>query len=119
MAECAAENEALMLREMAYRELSIIPENTTHPIRNSAAMFFAWLCGGLVPLIPYFFFPVALGINISIVITLFGLFLLGVLTSRYTKQNPLTAGFTILLLAGTAIIVGYVIGHFSDMLIPH
>jgi predicted membrane protein (TIGR00267 family) len=119
MAECAACNEALMLNEMAYRELSIIPEKISHPIKNSMAMFFAWFCGGLFPLIPYLFCPVAVGIYISIGITLFGLFLLGVITSRYTKQNPLMAGLTIFLLAGTAIVVGYIIGHFSEMLISH
>lgn len=118
MAECAAENEALMLKEMAYRELSIIPESTSHPLRNSLAMFCAWLSGGFLPLLPYFFFPIALGINISIAVTLVGLFFLGVLTSRYTKQNPLTAGLTIFLLAGTAIVAGYFIGHYSDLLIP-
>lgn len=119
MAECASENEELMLKEMAYRELLIIPETTSHPIRNSIAMFFAWLIGGYVPLFPYFFLSVEKGINISIAITLLGLFLLGVTTSRYTKQNPLIAGLTIFFLAGAAIIAGYVIGHFSDMLIAH
>ena len=119
MAECAAENEALILNEMAYRELSIIPEKISHPVRNSLAMFFAWLSGGFIPLLPYLFLPVAFGINISVGITLCGLFLLGVATSRYTKQNPVIAGLTIFLLAGTAITAGYFIGHFSNMLISH
>jgi len=119
MAACAAENEELMLNEMAYRELSIIPEKISHPARNSIAMFFAWLSGGFIPLLPYFFFSVFFGIYISIGITLCGLFFLGVLTSRYTKQNPIIAGLTIFLLAGAAIVAGYIIGHFSDMLIQH
>lgn len=118
MAECAAENEELILKEMAYRELSIIPEKISHPIRNSVAMFFAWLCGGFIPLFPYLFFPVSLGVHISIGTTLCGLFLLGVFTSRYTKDNPLVAGLTIFFLAGTAIAAGYFIGHFSNMLLP-
>lgn len=119
MAECAADHEALMLNEMAYRELLIIPEKTSHATKNSMAMFFAWFCGGFIPLLPYVFYSVAVGVYISIGITLFGLFLLGVVTSRYTKQNPLIAGLTIFLLAGTAIVVGYIIGHFSDILISH
>jgi vacuolar iron transporter family protein len=119
MADCASENEALMLNEMAYRELMIIPETSSHTIRNSMAMFFAWLSGGFIPLLPYFFFPIHLGIRISIGITLSGLFCLGAATSRYTKQNPLSAGFTIFFLAGGAILAGYAIGHFCDMLIPH
>jgi predicted membrane protein (TIGR00267 family) len=119
MADCASENESLILNEMAYRELSIIPEKISHPIRNSIAMFFAWLSGGFIPLLPYFFFSVGFGIYISIGITLCGLFLLGVVTSLYTKQNPLIAGLTIFLLASAAIIAGYAIGHLSDMLIQH
>ncbi|MFH1831894.1 MAG: VIT1/CCC1 transporter family protein [bacterium] len=117
MAECAAENEELMLNEMSYRELSIIPEKTSHPFKNSMVMFMSWLCGGFVPMLPYFFCSVSFGVYISIGITLLGLFLLGVITSRYTKQNPLMAGFTIFLLAGAAIGIGYTIGHFANMLI--
>ena len=117
MAECAAENETLMLNEMAYRELSIIPERTSHPIRNSIAMFFAWLSGGWISLFSYFLFSLPLGIYVSIGITLIGLFLLGVATSWYTKQNPWIAGLTIFLLASASIVAGYFIGHFSDLLI--
>jgi VIT1/CCC1 family predicted Fe2+/Mn2+ transporter len=119
MAECAAENEALMLNEMAYRELALIPERISHPIRNSIAMFFAWLVGGFVPMLPYFFLPVSFGVPVSVGVTLCGLFMLGVMTSRYTKQNPMIAGFTIFFLAGMAILAGYGIGHFSDLLISH
>ncbi|MFA5830845.1 MAG: VIT1/CCC1 transporter family protein [Candidatus Paceibacterota bacterium] len=119
MAECASGDDTLMLNEMAYRELSIVPEKKSHPIKNSIAMFFAWFAGGSIPLLPYFFFPVGTGIYVSAGITLFGLFLLGVITSRYTKQNPFMAGLTIFLLAGMAIIAGYSIGRFADMFIPH
>ena len=119
MAECASEDEALMLNEMAYRELSIIPDKISHPIKNSVAMFLAWFTGGSIPLLPYFFLEVSVGIYASVGITLFGLFLLGVMTSRYTKQDPIIAGFTIFFLGGLAISAGYFIGHFADMLIPH
>ena len=118
MAECASENEELILKEMAYRELSIVPEKISHPVRNSAAMFCAWLCGGSIPLLPYLFFPISTGVHVSVGTTLCGLFLLGVMTSRYTKENPIKAGMTIFVLAGTAIAAGYFIGHFSNMLIP-
>lgn len=119
MAECASENEKLMLHEMAYRELSIIPEKVSHPSKNSIAMFFSWLIGGTIPLIPYFFFSVQSGMYVSVTITLFGLFLLGVITSKYTKQNSFMAGLTIFFLAGLAIVAGYTIGHLADMFIPH
>ena len=70
-----------------------------------------------MPLSPYFFLPVAVGIIVSVVITLVGLFLLGAIMSRFTKQNSLTAGLQIFSLAGIAILVGYAIGALADKLI--
>ncbi len=119
MSLSAKENENLMLKEMAYRELSIVPNKNPSVIKNSIAMFSAWLVGGLFPLSPYFFLPVKQGVLYSICITLFGLFLLGVTTSIYTKENPLKAGSKILILASIAIIIGYTLGQLADMLIVH
>jgi VIT1/CCC1 family predicted Fe2+/Mn2+ transporter len=119
MALSAYNNEKLMLREMAYRELSIVPDKHPKVIKNSIAMFFAWLIGGLFPLSSYFFMPVEDGIIFSICITLTGLFLLGVATSLYTKEHWLRAGLKIFILAGLAIMVGYALGHLADVFIVH
>ena len=48
MAEHAASNGPLMLREMAYRELGIAPGKSYEPVKNSFVMFGAWMLGGLV-----------------------------------------------------------------------
>jgi len=117
MAEHASEDNALMLREMAYRELDISPGKISEPVKNSFVMLFAWLAGGCMPLSPYFFLPVQTGMIFSIVITLAGLFLLGATTSKFTKQNPLAAGLQILSLAGIAIVAGFIIGGLADKLI--
>jgi predicted membrane protein (TIGR00267 family) len=119
MALSAYYDKKLMLREMAYRELSIVPDKHPKVIKNSIAMFFAWLIGGLFPLSPYFFLTVENGIIYSIGITLFGLFFLGMATSAYTKENWLRAGLKIFILAGLAIVVGYTLGHLADMFIVH
>jgi predicted membrane protein (TIGR00267 family) len=119
MALSAYYNKKVMLREMAYRELSIVPDKHPGVIKNSTAMFFAWLIGGSFPLFPYFFLSVENGIIFSVIITLFGLFLLGIVTSFYTKENWLRAGLKILIFAGLAIIVGYVLGHLADIFIVH
>jgi len=119
MSLSAGENEKLMLTEMAYRELSISPRKNPHPIKNSIAMMFSWIVGGAFPLSAYFFLPVEKAIVVSICVTLGGLFLLGIITSIYTKENPLRAGLRILIFSGLAIFLGYTIGHYSNEFIIH
>lgn len=119
MALSAYYDEKLMLREMSYRELGIFPKTNANVIKNSVAMFFAWLVGGMFPLLPYFFLSVENGIIFSICITLLGLFFLGIIISVYTKENWLRAGLKILILAGLAITVGYAFGYITDVFIVH
>jgi len=119
MAECAALDNDLMLREMAYRELSISQKQTTDPIKKSIVMFFAWAGGGLVPLFPYFFLSVTTGIWVSIGCAAAGLFVLGSVMSKFTKQKIINAGMEMVFLGGAAIIVGYLIGYVADSFIQH
>lgn len=115
MAETAAKDPNLMLKEMAYRELHISPERRAErkPIKDGIFMFFAYILGGMVPLIPYFFSSVTLGIYISMLSTLVGLFLLGVFVTRFTKQNWIQVGTRMIVLGGTALVVGYYIGNLA------
>lgn len=119
MASVAAQDNALMLREMAYRELAIPPEQIFEPKKKAAVMFLSWAAGGTIPLFPYFFFPVVQGIFVSILCTLGGLFILGSVMSRFTKQNAFMAGVEMFLFGGMAITVGYTSGKLIDMFINH
>lgn len=114
MADQTGEDKELMLREMAYRELHIIPQGEKTPIRNGLIMWSSYIVGGLVPLMPYFILPVAEAIVYSIGVTLVGLFALGVFTTRYSKRRWWKAGFEMLLLAGAAAAVGYAVGSVAD-----
>ena len=94
MAEVASKNEELFLKEMAYRELSIAhgKEEAT-ALRGGVYMFFAYMIGGAIPLVPYIFLPIATAMLVSIVVTFTGLFLLGVATTRFTRRVWWRAGF--------------------------
>ena len=116
MSKVASKNKNLMLQEMAYRELNILPKKDMHPIRNGLFMFFAYIIGGLIPLVAYFFLPMSVAIYISISVTLLGLFLLGVATTKYTKNNWFKAGIRIFILGGIALLVGYFIGKFASII---
>lgn len=110
MAEVASQNKKLFLKEMAYRELKVFPEHMESPIKNGIAMGIAYVIGGFIPLAPYIFLSIPQAIPMSIVVTLIGLFLLGVLTTKFSKRKWWSAGLEMLILAAAAGAVGYLVG---------
>ena len=80
-------------------------------------MFFAYIIGGSIPIFPYLFFPISSAIILSIGATLFGLFILGSMTTKFTKRKWWKAGLEMLSLAGMATLVGYVVGIIADSFI--
>lgn len=114
MAEEAAEKPALMLREMAYRELNLVPDSHESATKKGFIMFGSYILGGLVPLIPYLFLPVNQALWVSIPVTMSGLFVLGSFTTKYSKRSWWRAGLEMLLLASAAAIIGYLVGQLVD-----
>lgn len=117
MAQAASNNKHLFLQEMAYRELKIIPENLEQPFSNAFIMGIAYLLGGAVPLIPYFFLSIGSAISVSILTTLAGLFIVGVATTRFSHRSWWKAGLEMLILAGVAAAVGYGVGQAAERLL--
>ncbi len=116
MVEEASGNRALMLREMAYRELHVSPDSLEHPAQNGLFMFGAYIVGGLIPLSAYLFVPLPLATYVSIVITLGGLFALGASVARFTKEMWYKTGAHMLLFGSVALFVGYLVGVLSHTL---
>lgn len=110
MTETAAADPKLMLKEMALRELRILPSHGSHSLKGGLAMFVSYIVGGLIPLVAYLTLPITNAIPLSIIISLIGLFCLGALTTRLTKQSPLASGLRMLTIGGIALIVGVTVG---------
>lgn len=117
MALAASKNEKLFLKEMAFRELGVIPGALGNPLRDGFVMFMSYVVAGMIPVFPYLLFNVSNAFFISIGITLVGLFVLGVFTTRFTKQQWLKAGFEMFLLATTAAVIGFIAGRVGDSII--
>ncbi|XOA42844.1 MAG: VIT1/CCC1 transporter family protein [Candidatus Nealsonbacteria bacterium] len=117
MALVASRNKSLLLREMAYRELFTNFGDLEKPIRSGIFMFFSYIIGGSLPLLPYLFLPVSLAMITSIAITLVGLFVLGSITTKFTKRQWWKSGFEMFVLASIAALAGYVIGVFVNSFI--
>ncbi|MFA7314426.1 MAG: VIT1/CCC1 transporter family protein [Candidatus Magasanikbacteria bacterium] len=114
MALIASKDKHLFLKEMAYRELDIITDNTDNPIKKGWVMFASYVVGGSIPLIPYVLFPIHDAVPISIVFTLIGLFVLGIFTTRFTKRKWWKAGLEMTALASLAALIGYFVGQLVD-----
>lgn len=117
MARVARNNKDLFLKEMAYRELRVIPDGGGAPLTSGVSMGISYILGGIIPLAPYFFISnIAVAIPVSVIITLLGLFLLGAYTTKFTKQNWLRSGFEMFGLASAAALVGYGVGQLAERL---
>lgn len=110
MARVAAADKNLMLKEMAYHELDAAGTEKTKPAFGGLWMFVSYVIGGFIPLSSYFFFPIEQALIASVGVTLVGLFMLGVGTSRFTKQHWVRAGLHLLFFGGIALAVGYTVG---------
>lgn len=117
MALTASKDNALFLREMAYRELKLSVEPSGSPARGALYMFFSYMVGGAVPLLPYVLLPIDRGVYASVVITFAGLFILGALTTKFTKRAWWKAGFEMLALASVAALAGSLIGQLAHRFI--
>ncbi len=110
----ASKNESLILNEMITRELKIQPSEESISIKGGFYMFFAYILGGLIPLCAYFVLPIKQALPISIVITLLGLFVLGMSMTKFTKQPLLKSGMRILIMGGIALVAGLLAGLFLE-----
>lgn len=110
MTEVATQNDNIMLQEMKMRELQISNDQESISFKGGIFMFLTYIIGGMIPMSAYLLMPIKSAIPVSIGITLTGLFLLGISTTRFTKQPMLKSGFRILVMGGIALVAGLAAG---------
>ena len=95
---------------MAY-EIQMADPNGENPILNGLATFLAFLCFGIIPLLPYFIFDANTGtFQISIFSTFIALTILGFLRFWVVRQNIFRSVGETVLVGGVCAIVAYVVG---------
>ena len=114
MSEYASENREVMLKELAFRELHIVDDASGTPVKNALLMYASYIIGGIIPLFAYFFLPVSRAMPISIIVTLFSLFLLGAITTKFTREYWAKAGARILIFGTIALAVGFIVGEIAS-----
>ncbi|TBW29983.1 VIT1/CCC1 transporter family protein [Gramella sp. KN1008] len=114
MTETASRDPDLMLREMTYRELLLAGKSDSIVFQKSLLMFISYIIGGLFPLIAYLILPIRNAMPVSIALTMIGLFVIGSLTTKYSKVEWYKAGVRVLLLGLIALAIGFVIGELAS-----
>lgn len=84
------------------------------PIIGGVIMFFSYFVAGFVPLIPYIFFSTATALPISIVASLFALFVLGAESAKCFHTNVIKSGARMFFFGGLAILAGMMVGKLLD-----
>lgn len=79
-------------------------------LQGSLAMFFSYLLSGFIPLLPYLFFETMTGLFVSIVASLFALFILSLINAKMSDINPIRVAVRMILVGGVAIIAGITVG---------
>jgi VIT1/CCC1 family predicted Fe2+/Mn2+ transporter len=73
-------------------------------------MFVTFVLAAFIPLAPYVIFSTWVAFAVSIVVSILSLFIVGMVSARFSRLPVLWRGFRMALLGGAAILMGVIIG---------
>ncbi len=104
-------NKRAWLEFMMAHELNLAPVQAAQALRSAAIVGTAAILGSIVPLLPFFFFPVfPQGIVISIALSAIVLFAIGVYKAQITVGRPTRSGLQMAVIGLAAAAVGFLVG---------
>ncbi len=106
----------LFTQTLMTEELRMFPQEYEHPIKIGMTVLWATVVGSLIPLIPFFFLTVKVGVIISLVVSLVALFAAGSLKAKLTIGNWKKSGLEMMLIGGLAALAGYGIGKLLEFI---
>jgi VIT1/CCC1 family predicted Fe2+/Mn2+ transporter len=96
-------SEEIVKENARWSDLMKAQHGTDEARKRGITTAIAYICGGLVPLIPFFIHSeVRSAIKLSILTTFLGLFIFGFIKSRVSGINPWAGTFRILVIAALA-----------------
>ena len=82
------------------------------PVLGGLIMFVSYFVAGLLPIAPIFFLPPEMSVYASVILTLLGLFILGLAKGKITGRPPLRSGLEVLVVGGLACSIGIAVGVY-------
>jgi len=86
-----------------------VPEKS-RALNSALLVGIAAIVGSLIPLIPFFFLPISLGIWTSITVSALTLFVVGAYKARTTVGKPFRSGLQMTIIGIASALVGYFVG---------
>jgi VIT1/CCC1 family predicted Fe2+/Mn2+ transporter len=99
------------LDTLAREELGLNPDELGSPWTAAISSFFAFVGGGIIPILPYLLEFSQWQLESAIGFTAFALFSIGAALSLFTGRSALWGGLRMLLIGGGAGLLTYWIGH--------
>jgi VIT1/CCC1 family predicted Fe2+/Mn2+ transporter len=104
-------NKKVWLDTMMREELRLEnPSETISPFWQSILVGSSAIIGSLIPIIPFFFFPVSPSILYALVASSMVLFFAGACKSHLTSGEWLRGGLEMMIIGAIAAVIGYLIG---------
>ena len=82
----------------------------SHALTDALIVGVSAIFGSIIPILPFAFFPISLGIKVAVLISAIFLFLLGIYKARVIGLNLGLEGLKITLIGIAAALIGYVVG---------
>ena len=93
-------------------ELGLEEPDPKRALTSALTIAFSYIVGGLIPLSPYIFIPVARNaLVISVIATLLALLIFGYIKGHFTGTNPLRSGLQTALIGGLAAAAAFLIAR--------
>jgi predicted membrane protein (TIGR00267 family) len=103
-------DKQLWLDTMMKEELGLYESEFLDPTREAIVVGLASVVGSLIPLVPFFFMPVAAAMVASVAISVAVLFIGGALKARMTTGVWWKSGVEMAVIGGAAALLGYFVG---------
>jgi len=108
--EVITSNPDIWVEVMMAEEFQMSPPDKSRAINSAFLVGLAAIIGSLIPLVPFFFLPILLGIWVSLAISAITLFVVGAYKARVTVGNPGRSGLQMTIIGIASALVGYVVG---------
>lgn len=97
--------------EKAVHQRDKTGRHTDSLIVGALIMFFGYMLGGVVPIIPTILFNQPEARIFAIIAAFFGLFVLGYIKGHLVKHKPLRSAIELFIIGAIATTIGLVVGH--------
>jgi VIT1/CCC1 family predicted Fe2+/Mn2+ transporter len=103
-------NEDVWVAVMMAEEHQLSPVNRKQALRSAFVVGISAIVGSLIPLLPFFVFPISVGMLASILLSALVLFAVGVYKARVTVGHPARSGLEMAVIGTVSALAGYAVG---------